>query len=734
MLPIPFQPILGKEYADILQIQFNKRYSLPPGRQKEPSCEPYTAEYWLDDSLQDMKQELNTVKSKLNNLQLNKWHRHTKRMNPAGMITQALRSQVKPELLTQAWEKFHECFHTFKLGPKRNAEGDFNTLHLCEAPGAFVTSLNHAMVSSSPDTCWNWVATTLNPHYEGNSMGFMINDDRFLLGCLDHWEFGVDNTGNLLDIKNVEKIKERCKDLGDIHLVTADGSFDCQGDPAKQETLVSVLLESEIYTALSVLSEGGSFVIKMFTMFESETVCMMYLLSICFDQVDVFKPATSKEGNSEVYVVCRDFKRVPWVDKYLSGVKDMYGNFPDEKALFSREDIPDSFIEEIKKSANLFFQLQENAIENNLHYFQDPMNAGDLKDLAEIQRQVAEHYIETFGVEEIPNYRQVVFNRSDPLISQLDRRLEQGSFLERQAAPHMNTEDKLISIRKTMKSFKAKGRLRFVEWVTAPKLAACLDTPVYGKKVTTIQSSKFCTGQHLNMYNQTIQLLQDLDAELEPEAKRKKLAKEKPYTGTVQPLEDCIEGSKMINKINKVFPDLKGKTKVLSLCVPSEEGRRNVIQMELEAKNLIKLIDTLINGVSAVNNGDNLIIEKTPILTRISVAIFFCVAVLFEEIGFVRPYGDDRAIILSGFMVKKEASAVNDSIANLEKILNQILEKTDKGQVLSVCPIQDLTQDPIYSEMVLYNQLSLKEQILYSTRFLEKPPPGQELQAENKDD
>ena len=28
-----------------------------------------------------------------------------------------------------------------------------------------------------------------------------------------------------------------------------------QGDPAKQETLVSVLLESEIYTALSVLSE-----------------------------------------------------------------------------------------------------------------------------------------------------------------------------------------------------------------------------------------------------------------------------------------------------------------------------------------------------------------------------------------------------------------------------------------------------------------------------------------------
>ena len=35
-------------------------------------------------------------------------------------------------------------------------------------------------------------------------------------------------------------------------------------------------------------------------------------------------------------------------------------------------------------------------IENNLHYFKDPMNVGDLKNLAEIQRQVADHYIEKY--------------------------------------------------------------------------------------------------------------------------------------------------------------------------------------------------------------------------------------------------------------------------------------------------------------------------------------------------
>jgi 23S rRNA U2552 (ribose-2'-O)-methylase RlmE/FtsJ len=85
---------------------------------------------------------------------------------------------------------------------------------------------------------------------------------------------------------------------------------------------VSTLLESETVAALSILAPGGNFVIKMFTMFESETVCLVYLLYVAFKQIEVFKPATSKEGNSEVYVVCKDFQKTEWVDKFLSSVKE----------------------------------------------------------------------------------------------------------------------------------------------------------------------------------------------------------------------------------------------------------------------------------------------------------------------------------------------------------------------------------------------------------------------------
>ena len=62
-------------------------------------------------------------------------------------------------------------------GPEPEVK-EHHSLHLCEAPGIFITSLNHARVLHHSDVVWSWMATTLNPHYEGNHHGYMINDDR----------------------------------------------------------------------------------------------------------------------------------------------------------------------------------------------------------------------------------------------------------------------------------------------------------------------------------------------------------------------------------------------------------------------------------------------------------------------------------------------------------------------------------------------------------------------------
>ena len=100
-----------------------------------------------DKFLSHLKERLNSTKSRLNHLNLDEWHQHTRTANPAGRILWHVRNACNPELLTQAWLKFYQILECFPLV----AEGNkiFSTLHLCEAPGAFVTALNHHLQNNA---------------------------------------------------------------------------------------------------------------------------------------------------------------------------------------------------------------------------------------------------------------------------------------------------------------------------------------------------------------------------------------------------------------------------------------------------------------------------------------------------------------------------------------------------------------------------------------------------------
>jgi cap2 methyltransferase len=51
--------------------------------------------------LQQLKYELNNVKSKLDQYNLSDWHKHTRAMNKAGEIQWKLRKELEPEFMTQ---------------------------------------------------------------------------------------------------------------------------------------------------------------------------------------------------------------------------------------------------------------------------------------------------------------------------------------------------------------------------------------------------------------------------------------------------------------------------------------------------------------------------------------------------------------------------------------------------------------------------------------------------------
>lgn len=225
--------ILDEVYIeDTVNASFNKIFSF---ENNGDCCLPnpntmFKEEAWHIKELYAIKEILNETKSKLNNYRLNEWSEHTRKRNKAGSVIYFIDRTIEPEFITQAWCKFYEIVSRFPLVPNDAITNkSFTSVHLCEAPGAFITSLNHWLKSHHPLIKWDWIGTTLNPYYEGNSIERMITDDRFIIHTHENWDFGPYNTGNIVEQENREQIIENCR-MKDVYLVTADGSVDCSND------------------------------------------------------------------------------------------------------------------------------------------------------------------------------------------------------------------------------------------------------------------------------------------------------------------------------------------------------------------------------------------------------------------------------------------------------------------------------------------------------------------------
>ena len=220
-------------------------------------------------------------------------------VNPMELVPDVAQP-VLPEgqrVISRAYYKMLEIADTFELAHSK--ENPVAAL-LCEAPGGFAQYLSHckpawkmACISLLPDSLTKHHAPVITMHESQKEILFR----------------GGDGTGNLLKMDNITGFCDFVDQVSGgtmADLCTADGGMEVD-DRNAQEAASMNLVVAQVLSAMSVLKQGGSFVLKLFDTFTETTEVLLYLLTMLFEDTSLYKPYTSRVCNSEKYFVGKGY-------------------------------------------------------------------------------------------------------------------------------------------------------------------------------------------------------------------------------------------------------------------------------------------------------------------------------------------------------------------------------------------------------------------------------------------
>ena len=258
-------------------------------------------------SLIDVEKYKNLIENKnsigdINEYKYKSWNRWIRLLNPYEKIS-SFSMLTKETIISRAFYKIYEIIIFFKHRFNLSTDEPIRTLHLCEAPGGFISAMKYIY----PQV--DWYGHTL---YEGGGSldvdVSLLDDDRWLLRNVKD-KSGKYHDGDLYKLETIKCIETS---LGNkkINFITADGGFDVSYDYNNQEQFSLKLIFAEILCGLHCQAIGGSFVCKIFDSMTRTTVQLVILLLKYYESVSFIKPRTSRFSNSEKYIVAVNFKGI----------------------------------------------------------------------------------------------------------------------------------------------------------------------------------------------------------------------------------------------------------------------------------------------------------------------------------------------------------------------------------------------------------------------------------------
>jgi 23S rRNA U2552 (ribose-2'-O)-methylase RlmE/FtsJ len=262
--------------------------------------------------------------------------------------------------ISRSYFKMIEILIDKNILPKDTNIKSFNTFCLCEGPGGFVQAINDISYKHHynlpPINCITLISKEKKiPNWK--------------LQQLNNYKihFGKDGTGDIYNIENIDDVVSKIG-FHNVQLITADGGFDFSANFNLQELEFQQLLISEIYIAILLQKHNGIFILKVYDLFDLNTIRLISVLHKFYQVVEIFKPKSSRPANSEKYIICNQFIVENCSNNILSNLRKCVIH---KNLVYLDHILDSSFIEQIYRSV---YQYNIMYVNNQISYIKNTLN------------------------------------------------------------------------------------------------------------------------------------------------------------------------------------------------------------------------------------------------------------------------------------------------------------------------------------------------------------------------
>lgn len=202
--------------------------------------------------------------------------------------------------VSRSFFKLWEILHDFEGVIGCSEPKPMRCVFLAEGPGGFFEAFYKRRKELKLDSIDSYFGITLRSSNK-NVPDWKTHDSLPI-----KISYGCDGSGNLYNIDNILHFVQQVGPSS-VDFITADGGFDFSSDFNNQEEQSFRLIASEVLACLLLQKEGGTFLLKLYDCFNTETLLLLEVLKRVYRRIYFIKPLTSRPANSERYILCEGY-------------------------------------------------------------------------------------------------------------------------------------------------------------------------------------------------------------------------------------------------------------------------------------------------------------------------------------------------------------------------------------------------------------------------------------------